>query len=93
MQDVSVPDWASRFFTLWRKDIGESKTVLLRDSVLIQGLSLYHLKIAQVLLAFTTGEHPERKEEKGRYNAWANDLSEEADIVPGVFGVCVPLGA
>lgn len=93
MQDVSVADWDSRFFTLWRKDIGESKTVLLRDSVLIQRLSLYHLKIVQVLLAFTTGERQERKEEKGRYNEWANDLSGETDIVPGVFGVCVPLGA
>lgn len=93
MQDVSVADWDSRFFTLWRKDIGESKAVLLRDSVLIQRLSLYHLKIVQVLLAFTTGERQERKEEKGRYNEWANDLSGETDIVPGVFGVCVPLGA
>ena len=75
-----------------KKDIGESKTLLLRDSVFIQGLSLYHLKIVQVLLAITTGEHPERKEEKGRYSEWANDLSEETHIVPGVFGVSVPLG-
>lgn len=49
-----------------------------RDSVLIQSLSLYYLKIAQVLLGIISVAHPRRKEEMDRN---AQILSQEKQML------------
>lgn len=63
------------------------KLSLLYGSVLIQSLSLYYLKIAQVLLGTATAAHPRRREEMGR-NTQIVSLEKQMLLLENVECLC-----